>query len=95
MALVDKFLTKLFGNKYEKDIKEISPYVDKIKEVYPEIEKLDNNGLRAKTDELKQRLKDAAKPLDDKVKELKGKIENENVPIGQRDKIYKEMHWTT
>ncbi len=91
MALVDKFLTKLFGNKYEKDIKEISPYVDKIKEVYPEIEKLDNDELRAKTEELRQRLNDAAKPLDDKVKELKEKIENENIPIGQRDKIYKEI----
>ncbi len=91
MAIVDKFLTKLFGNKYDKDIKEISPYVDKIKEVYPEIEKLDNDDLRSKTVELKQRLRDVVKPLDDKVKELKGKIENENVPIGQRDKIYKEI----
>ncbi len=91
MAIVDKFLTKIFGNKYDKDIKEISPYVDKTKEIYPEIEKLSNDELRERSQALKKYLKDAVKPLEDKVQELKDKIENDQIPINQRDKIYKEI----
>jgi len=91
MAIVDKFLTKIFGNKYDKDIKEISPYVDKTKEIYPEIEKLSNDELRERSQALKKYLKDAVKPLEDKVQELKDKIEDDQIPINQRDKIYKEI----
>ena len=35
-------------------MKEIQPWVDKIKAAYPEVAKLDNDGLRAKTEELKE-----------------------------------------
>ncbi|NPA35286.1 MAG: preprotein translocase subunit SecA [Chlorobi bacterium] len=91
MALIDKFLTKIFGNKYDKDIKEISPYVDKVKEIYPEIEKLSNDELRERSEKLKQHLKDSVKPYEEKVSELKNKIENDEVPIHQRDKVYKEI----
>ena len=31
----NEFMTKLFGNKSQRDLKEITPYVDKIKAVYP------------------------------------------------------------
>ena len=37
MGLFD-FTTKLFGNKYDKDLKEINPIIDKIKAVYPSIQ---------------------------------------------------------
>ena len=33
----NEFMTKLFGNKSQRDLKEITPYVDKVKAVYPSI----------------------------------------------------------
>ena len=39
-------LTKLFGNKSQRDLKEINPYVEKIKAAYPAIEALSNDELR-------------------------------------------------
>ena len=36
----NEFIGKLFGNKATRDMKEIKPWVDKIKAVYPEIAKL-------------------------------------------------------
>jgi len=33
----NEFLTKLFGNKSQRDLKEITPYVEKVKAVYPSI----------------------------------------------------------
>lgn len=44
----NEFIGKLFGNKATRDMKEIKPWVDKIKAVYPEIAKLSNDELRAK-----------------------------------------------
>lgn len=49
----NEFLSSVFGNKSTRDMKEIKPWVEKIKAAYPEIEKLDNDALRAKTEELK------------------------------------------
>ena len=54
----NEFMTKLFGNKSQRDLKEITPYVDKVKAVYPSIKALSNDELRAKTDEIKQRIQE-------------------------------------
>ena len=39
------FLKSLFGNKSQRDLKEILPYVNKVKEAYPAIEKLSDDEL--------------------------------------------------
>ena len=40
-------LTKLFGNKSQRDLKEITPYVDRVKAAYPAIQKLTDDELLA------------------------------------------------
>ena len=45
----NEFIGKLFGNKATRDMKEIKPWVDKVKAIYPEISKLSNDELRART----------------------------------------------
>ena len=49
------FLKSLFGNKSQRDLKEILPYVNKVKEAYPAIEKLSDDELRARIDDVKKR----------------------------------------
>ena len=82
-------LGKLFGNKSARDMKEIKPWVEKIKEAYPEIEKLDNDGLRNKTKELQLFIKDKAKEQQAKVDELKASVEN--TPIEKREHIFTQI----
>ncbi len=53
---VEKIFTALFGKKSDKDIKEIMPLVEKVKEEYAKLSSLTNDELRAKTPELKQRI---------------------------------------
>ncbi|TAJ10290.1 preprotein translocase subunit SecA [Marinilabiliaceae bacterium JC017] len=91
MALVGSILTKLFGSKYDKDIKEITPIVEKIKQVYPQIEGLTNDELRAKSQELRQRIQAAIQADEEKMTALKAKIEQGKVPVDEREKIYKEI----
>jgi len=50
----NKILKALFGDKSTRDMKLIQPLVEKVKAVYPEIEKLSNDELRAKTLEIKK-----------------------------------------
>ena len=92
----NEFLSSLFGNKSTRDMKEIQPWVNKIKAVYPEIAKLDNDALRAKTAELKAYIRNSAAEQRAKVDELKAKIEDteleerENI-FNQIDKIEKDI----
>ena len=82
-------MTKLFGNKSQRDLKEITPYVDKIKAVYPSIQKLSNDELRAKTDEIKQRIQDYVADERAKVEELRKGIDNKE--LEEREAIWAEV----
>ncbi|MDO4756710.1 MAG: preprotein translocase subunit SecA, partial [Parabacteroides sp.] len=83
------FLTKLFGNKSQRDLKEITPYVNKIKAVYPSIQKLSNDELRTKIDEIKQRIQDYVAEERAKVNELRGGIEGKE--LEEREAIWAEV----
>ena len=85
----NEFMTKLFGNKSQRDLKEITPYVDKIKAVYPSIQKLSNDELRAKTDEIKQRIQDYVADERAKVEELRKGIDNKE--LEEREAIWTEV----
>ena len=80
------FLQSLFGNKSSRDMKLIQPIVEKVKAAYPEIEKLDNDQLRARTKEIQRFVQDSAKDEKAKVAELKSKIEE--TPIDEREPIF-------
>ena len=93
---INKFLSKLFGNKSTRDMKSIQPLVETVKQAYPEIQALDNNALRAKTQEVRQQVQHAADDLKEKIAEIKAKVEDtpleERSPLfAQIDKIEKEV----
>ncbi|MGM9812740.1 MAG: preprotein translocase subunit SecA [Muribaculaceae bacterium] len=89
-------LKALFGNKSTRDLKKLVPMVDKIKAVYPEIEKLSNDELRARIDEVRSRLKDSVAGKKAEIAELKEEIEKTDYenrePLWDRiDKLEKEI----
>ena len=85
----NEFMTKLFGNKSQRDLKEITPYVDKIKAVYPSIQKLSNDELRAKTDEIKQRIQDYVADERKQVEDLRKGIDDKE--LEEREAIWAEV----
>ena len=92
----NEFLSSIFGNKSTRDMKEIQPWVEKIKAAYPEVAKLDNDALRAKTEELKAYIHDSATEQRAKVEELKASVEDTELEkredlFNQIDKIEKEI----
>ena len=92
----NEFISKIFGNKATRDMKEIQPWVEKIKSVSPTVEKLSNDELRAKTIELKTYVQQYVNDERAKIADLKATVEATEIerrqPIfAQIDKVEKEM----
>lgn len=88
---ITSFLGKFFGNKSQRDIKEILPLLNKIRDTYKEIELLSNDGLRAKSLEIKALVRDAAKEKESHIATLKQQVESGNLEIEQVEDIYREI----
>ena len=88
MAL-NTIIAKLFGNKAQRDLKEVNPYVKKIQEVYPEIEQLSNDELRNKTREIEKRIHDYV--LDEKTQIDQLKVGIEDIELEERERIWEEI----
>ena len=84
-----EIITKLFGNKAQKDMRAIQPVVDQIKAAYESIDKLSNDELRSHSWALMDKLQEAVKPHKDRIAELKASVEG--TPIEKREKIYNEV----
>ena len=70
-----EIITKLFGNKAQKDMRAIQPVVDRIKAEYEKIDALSNDELRAHSWALMDKLQAAVKDRKDRIAELKASIE--------------------
>ncbi|MBQ8673585.1 MAG: preprotein translocase subunit SecA [Bacteroides sp.] len=85
----NEFLSSIFGNKSTRDMKEIQPWVNKVKAAYPEIAALDNDALRAKTEELKAYIRNSAAEQRAKVDELKAQVEA--TELEQREELFAQI----
>ena len=88
MTLND-ILTKLFGNKSQRDLREITPYVNKIKSVYPSIHALSNDELRAKSAEIRQKVLGTVTDQKAKIAALREGIDDK--PLEERESIWAEV----
>jgi len=85
----NKFLRSLFGDKSSRDMKLIQPLVEKVKAVYPEIQALSNDELRAKTKEIQKYVQDSANEQKEKIAQLKATIED--TPLDEREALFNQI----
>lgn len=88
MALVD-IIKKVFGTKSDRDMKKIRPILEKVLAAYETIDKLDNDGLRAHSAELKRRLREVEKPFEDRIAEIRLQLESD-IPVSQKEQLATE-----
>ena len=91
MAGLLGILGKLFGNKYDKDVKEITPLVDKINEEFSKLSSLSNNELREKTTEFKKQISDFISEEKSKIETLKEKSNLTETKTEEKEELYKEI----
>ncbi|MBR3940477.1 MAG: preprotein translocase subunit SecA [Bacteroidales bacterium] len=86
------FLSKIFGNKSQRDLKEVMPFVNEAKVVYETIKTLSNDDLRGKTIEFRAEIRSAIEKEEAELQELRSRIENEyDMPVEEKENIYKRI----
>ena len=84
-----KILRSLFGDKSSRDMKLIQPLVEKVKAIYPEVQKLDNDALRQRTKDIQHFVQDSANEQKQEIEKLKATIED--TPIDERADIFAKI----
>ncbi|MDB4439046.1 preprotein translocase subunit SecA, partial [bacterium] len=85
-----KVLKKFFGTKYDKDVKLIQPYVEKINTIYEEYLNLSSDDLRNKTVEFRERIKNHLQPIDDEIAQVM-KASDEEKDLSQKEAYYDQI----
>jgi preprotein translocase subunit SecA len=90
MSVINKVLGLFLGNKYERDMKEISPYVEKIQQEFASLTGLSNDELRDQTALLREEIKKSLEPDENEIKLLKEKAESEE-DVYRKEEFYNEV----
>jgi len=86
------FLTKLFGTKADRDMKELQPLLKKTLAAYETIKDLPIDDLRHKTEEFRDKIRTATQKEEDQVAELRHYLEeNYDIPVQEKEDKYKEI----
>ncbi|HBH09141.1 MAG TPA: preprotein translocase subunit SecA [Rikenellaceae bacterium] len=86
---IASILKKVFGSKADRDLKQIRPVLNKVLEAYGPIDRLSNDELRAKTEELKARLRECEAPFEKRIAEIKAKLD-EDIPVHEKENLATE-----
>ncbi|MDR2628337.1 MAG: preprotein translocase subunit SecA [Dysgonamonadaceae bacterium] len=82
-------LSKLFGNKAQRDSKEFAPYIATVNVAWEEIARMSNDELRAKTEQIKEQVQEYVADEKSKVAELKAGIDG--MELEDREKVWNEI----
>ena len=91
MGFIDGTIAKLFGTKNERDLKELMPIVNQIKQVYPRFVNLTHDELRAESTRLKNKVRDYIASEEQKVSEYKAMMEEEGIDYEEKERVYSEI----
>ena len=88
MAVAD-ILKKIFGSKSDRDMKQVKPTLDKVLAAYEKIDKLSNDELRARTQELRAKVLAVEAPFEKRIEEIKTQLE-EDIPVNEKEALATE-----
>ncbi|MBR5661788.1 MAG: preprotein translocase subunit SecA [Bacteroidales bacterium] len=86
---VSGILRKIFGSKADRDMKLIKPVLDKVLAAYPAIDALSDDELRARSQALKDKLRECEAPFEARIAEIKAKLE-EDIPVSEKEDLATE-----
>ena len=84
-----QLLTKVFGNKSQRDLKSIQPIVNKIKALGPEMEALSNDELRGRIDAVRADIAAATAEDHKQIEALKASVES--LPYDERQPVWDKI----
>ncbi len=90
IKFINESLKKVFGTKYDRDVKIYEPNIEKINQFYQSYQSLSHDALRAKTQEFKQRIADTLKETDQEILRLREEASKE-LDILVKDQYFHEV----
>lgn len=90
MSIINSVLGLFLGNKYERDIKEINPYVQKTHEEFKKLGSLSNDELRDLSETLRKEIRTSVEALENEIKDQRQKAEKEE-DVDQKENIYNQI----
>ena len=92
IELITKGLSKVFGTKSERDIKELLPLVEETKKAYSKLEGISHDELRAKTDGLREIINTELSSIDKQMDDLQNKVDNDSsLGIHEKEAIFNQI----
>ena len=92
LDFITKKISKIFGTKSDRDLKEIQPILNNILAEFPKLAKISNDDLRGKTLEFKKRIAEFSSVERNKVNELRNNIETDlALGIEAKEALYEEI----
>ncbi len=88
---VSKIIGKFVGNKADRDMREVAPFVGKIRASYETLQVLSNDELRERSAALKQKVTDYVAEEKENLEALKAKAESPDVNVTEKEFIYSEI----
>ncbi len=95
MDILSSLIKLVFGSKADKDRKEIEPYVEKIKAIYPSISQLSHDELRERSAALRSAIAEFISSDEARIVELKAQLESSELPLADKERISKEIETLT
>lgn len=92
LDFITKKISKIFGTKSDRDLKEIQPILDNILEEFPKLANISNDELRAKTTEFKKRISDFSTKEKDQISDIRKKIDEDLTQgVEAKEALYEEI----
>ena len=90
MSVINKVLGLFLGDKYERDLKEINPYVDRIKAEYEKLNVISNDELRKLTSDIRSQIRSSFENEEKEITELKAQAEQED-DLNRKEDLYNRV----
>jgi preprotein translocase subunit SecA len=91
LDFITKGISKIFGTKSSRDIKQLLPIVDQINAEYEKLKSLSNDELRNKTIEFRAFIAEELKEINTEIDSLTKQAEDESKSLYEKEDLYKEI----
>ena len=91
MSIIKNILGRFFGTKSGRDLKALKPIIDKVQKVSPAIESLSDDGLRAKTSEFQNKIKEAVSEQNLEIEKIQTALDKDEIEITKKEASYKKI----
>ena len=88
---IGNVITKLFGKKSDKDVKDISPLVNQVLLEQEKLKDVSSDELRANSDKFRKEIQEYIKPEEDQILKIKSDADKPGVPVKEKEALYKQI----